>query len=76
MTLFKHDVVLKLFSLAGISRSVTVSVAYIITLTTHNWRDTLSAVRHAREVANPNFGFTKQLEKYEREEVEKVRILT
>ena len=49
------------------------SVAYIITLTTHDWRDALSAVRCAREVANPNLGFTHQLQKYQNEKVEKVR---
>ena len=61
-----------IFSLAGISRSVTVTLAYIITVTHHNWRDALSAVRWSRECANPNLGFISQLRKYEAEQVEEV----
>ncbi|CAK8682009.1 unnamed protein product [Clavelina lepadiformis] len=55
--------------LAGVSRSVTVTVAYIMTVTGHTWRDTLNAVRQSRTVANPNYGFQTQLQKYEEEKV-------
>nr|CAB3240201.1 dual specificity protein phosphatase 22-like [Phallusia mammillata] len=51
--------------LAGVSRSVTVTVAYIMVSTNHNHLNTLNAVRHARTVANPNFGFQKQLQKFQ-----------
>ena len=63
------------FSLAGVSRSVTVTVAYIMTVTGLGWRDALNAVRGARRCANPNFGFQRQLLAFEHEGLESVRIL-
>ncbi|XP_050300754.1 dual specificity protein phosphatase 22-like [Anthonomus grandis grandis] len=51
--------------LAGMSRSVTVAVAYIMSVTTLNWKDALKVVRAGRNVANPNLGFLKQLEEFE-----------
>ncbi|XP_056636996.1 dual specificity protein phosphatase 22 [Diorhabda sublineata] len=51
--------------LAGMSRSVTVAVAYIMTVTTLNWKEALKVVRAGRAVANPNLGFQKQLEEFE-----------
>ncbi|XP_065172555.1 protein phosphatase Slingshot isoform X2 [Atheta coriaria] len=51
--------------LAGMSRSVTVAVAYIMTCTNLPWKDALKVVRAGRAVANPNFGFQKQLQEYE-----------
>ena len=59
-------------SLAGVSRSVTVTVAYIMTITGLGWRDSLSAVRGARRCANPNFGFQRQLSQFEHELVSAV----
>lgn len=59
--------------LAGVSRSVTVSVAYIATVTGHSWRVALDAVRQSRNVANPNYGFQKQLQAYEDKSLEKER---
>ena len=59
-------------SLAGVSRSVTVTAAYIMTVTNLGWRDTLNAIRGARNCANPNFGFQKQLQEYEMEGLDKV----
>lgn len=53
------------FSLAGMSRSVTVAVAYIMSVTTLNWKEALKVVRAGRAVANPNLGFQKQLEEFE-----------
>lgn len=47
------------------SRSVTVAVIYVMSVTTLNWRDALSAVRGARNVANPNVGFLKQLNEFD-----------
>nr|CAD7402824.1 unnamed protein product [Timema poppensis] len=51
--------------LAGMSRSVTVAVAYIMSVTTLNWKEALKVVRVGRSVANPNFGFQKQLQEFE-----------
>lgn len=53
------------FSLAGMSRSVTVAVAYIMSVTTLNWREALKVVRAGRAVANPNLGFQRQLQEFE-----------
>lgn len=58
--------------MAGVSRSVTIACAYIMTVTELGWRDSINAVRGARDQANPNFGFQRQLQKYENELVEKV----
>jgi hypothetical protein len=63
--LLKSDVFTFLFSLAGVSRSVTVAVAYIMTVTDLSWREALNAVRGARKCANPNFGFQRQLQAFE-----------
>ena len=57
--------VLNLVSLAGMSRSVTVAVAYIMSVTSLNWKEALKVVRVGRAVANPNFGFQKQLQDFE-----------
>lgn len=53
------------FSLAGMSRSVTVAVAYIMSITNLSWKDALKVVRVGRSVANPNIGFQQQLEEFE-----------
>lgn len=53
------------FSLAGMSRSVTVAVAYIMSVTNLNWKEALKVVRAGRAVANPNLGFQKQLQEFE-----------
>ena len=62
-------------SLAGVSRSVTVTAAYLMTVTTLGWREALNAIRGARNVANPNFGFQRQLQTYESEHLEEVSTL-
>ncbi|XP_064466789.1 dual specificity protein phosphatase 22-B-like [Ornithodoros turicata] len=51
--------------LAGVSRSVTIAVAYVMSVTSLSWREALKAVRGARSIANPNFGFQKQLHEFE-----------
>lgn len=53
------------FSLAGMSRSVTVTVAYIMSVTDLSWKEALKVVRVGRSVANPNLGFQKQLQEFE-----------
>lgn len=47
------------------SRSVTVAVAYIMSVTSLSWKEALKVVRVGRSVANPNFGFQKQLQEFE-----------
>ncbi|XP_034532912.1 dual specificity protein phosphatase 22-B-like [Notolabrus celidotus] len=54
---------------AGVSRSVTLVVAYIMTLTGRGWVDSLAAVRAARPCAGPNLGFLRQLEEFENTEL-------
>lgn len=51
--------------LAGMSRSVTVAVAYIMSVTGLPWREALKVVRAGRAVANPNLGFQRQLQDFE-----------
>ncbi|XP_049874265.1 dual specificity protein phosphatase 22-like isoform X2 [Pectinophora gossypiella] len=51
--------------LAGMSRSVTVAVAYIMSVTPLTWREALKVVRAGRAVANPNLGFQRQLQEFE-----------
>ncbi|XP_061110688.1 dual specificity protein phosphatase 22-B-like isoform X2 [Conger conger] len=51
--------------LAGVSRSVTLVVAYLMTVTGLGWQDALTAVRVARPCAGPNMGFLRQLEDFE-----------
>ena len=53
------------FSLAGISRSVTIVAAYIISVTGLSVSEALQAIRSSRTIANPNFGFQKQLFDFE-----------
>lgn len=62
------------FSLAGVSRSVTVTAAYMMTVTDYGWKDCLKAVRGARTYANPNFGFQRQLQAYDADKVTMVKI--
>lgn len=59
--------------LAGVSRSVTVTAAYIMTATNLGWRDALNCIRGVRNGANPNFGFQKQLQNYENEGLQEAR---
>lgn len=51
--------------LAGMSRSVTVAVAYIMCVTHLSWKESLKVVRTGRAVANPNMGFQTQLNDFE-----------
>uniref|UniRef100_A0A182K9B9 Dual specificity protein phosphatase 22 n=1 Tax=Anopheles christyi TaxID=43041 RepID=A0A182K9B9_9DIPT len=51
--------------LAGMSRSVTVAVAYIMCVTPLSWKEALKVVRAGRSIANPNLGFQNQLQDFE-----------
>ena len=52
-------------SLAGISRSPTIVVAYLMTATSMGWQDALRYVRSLRPVVNPNLSFQRQLMHFE-----------
>ncbi|KAF7388800.1 hypothetical protein HZH66_009937 [Vespula vulgaris] len=59
--------------LAGMSRSVTVAVAYIMSTTNLSWKEALKVVRVGRSIANPNAGFQQQLEDFESSRLQEVR---
>ncbi|XP_076999638.1 dual specificity protein phosphatase 22 isoform X1 [Tamandua tetradactyla] len=59
--------------LAGVSRSVTLVTAYIMTVTDFGWEDALHTVRAGRSCANPNLGFQRQLQEFEKHEVQQFR---
>ncbi|KAL2097263.1 hypothetical protein ACEWY4_006470 [Coilia grayii] len=76
--IFMHECRLKgegclVHCLAGVSRSVTLVVAYIMTVTGLGWREALAAVRVARPCAGPNEGFQKQLQDFEKNEAQQYR---
>ncbi|XP_049910993.1 dual specificity protein phosphatase 22-B-like isoform X2 [Epinephelus moara] len=58
---------------AGVSRSVTLVVAYIMTVTGRGWVESLAAVRVVRPCAGPNLGFLRQLEEFENTELAEYR---
>jgi len=49
----------------GKSRSVSVVVAYLCTVTGLPWTEVLNGIRFCREVADPNPGFKEQIKNYE-----------
>jgi len=51
--------------IAGISRSSTIVAAYLIVVANVGWQDAIQAIRMCRSVANPNYGFQRQLEDFE-----------
>ncbi|KAM7040149.1 dual specificity protein phosphatase 22-A-like isoform 1-T1 [Acridotheres tristis] len=51
--------------LAGVSRSTTILVAYLMTVTELGWESCLAATKAARSYVSPNFGFQQQLQEYE-----------
>ncbi|NXX76792.1 DUS15 phosphatase, partial [Urocolius indicus] len=59
--------------LAGISRSTTVVVAYVMAVTELSCQEVLEAVRSVRPVANPNPGFRQQLVEFGGGAARKVR---
>ncbi|XP_073347479.1 dual specificity protein phosphatase 22-B isoform X2 [Pagrus major] len=68
--MFMHESRLKgegclVHCLAGVSRSVTLVVAYIMTVTGLGWQEALAAVKVARPCAGPNLGFQRQLQEFE-----------
>ncbi|RNA38148.1 dual specificity phosphatase 22 [Brachionus plicatilis] len=51
--------------LAGVSRSATIVISYVMVVTCLPWYDSMNAVRAARSQVNPNFGFQRQLQNFE-----------
>ncbi|XP_054057130.1 dual specificity protein phosphatase 22-A-like isoform X3 [Rissa tridactyla] len=51
--------------LAGVSRSTTILVAYLMTVTEFGWEACLAATKAVRSYVSPNFGFQQQLQEYE-----------
>lgn len=60
--------------LAGVSRSTTILVAYLMTITNLGWEDCLSAVRAVRPYVGPNLGFQQQLQEYQMTLVREYRV--
>lgn len=52
--------------LAGMSRSATIVIAYLLATTPMTTEEATEFVRSKRRVIRPNYGFTKQLKQYER----------
>eukprot|EP00794_Sanderia_malayensis_P018820 gene18820-20716_t len=59
--------------IAGVSRSTTIVAAYLITVAKIGWKDAIRFVQNSRSVANPNYGFQRQLEEYEFKKADEVR---
>ncbi|CAL8280173.1 unnamed protein product [Lota lota] len=77
--MFMHESRLKgegclVHCLAGVSRSVTLVVAYIMTVTGLGWQEALAAVKVARPCAGPNLGFQRQLQEFEATQAEEFRV--
>lgn len=59
--------------MAGISRSTSIVAAYIMAVTQLNWKDALKAIKCCRSIANPNYGFQRQLQDFCNLQAEKER---
>lgn len=59
-------------SLAGVSRSTTMVVAYLMTVTHYSWEECLNAVKAVRSFVEPNCGFQGQLQEYQTTQVSEV----
>jgi len=61
-------------SLAGVSRSTTLVVAYLMTVTPYSWDECLTAVKAVRPYVGPNNGFQQQLQEYQITKVSEVHM--
>ncbi|XP_054627509.1 dual specificity protein phosphatase 22-A isoform X2 [Dunckerocampus dactyliophorus] len=59
--------------LAGVSRSTTMVVAYLMTVTHYSWEECLTAVKAVRSFVGPNCGFQQQLQEYQTKQVSEYR---
>lgn len=55
------------------SRSVTICVAYVMSISNLSWRDALRVVRVGRKIANPNAGFQLQLQDFDKNKIDEER---
>ena len=62
-------------SMAGVSRSTTLVAAYIMAVTQLNWRDAIKAIKCSRSIANPNYGFQRQLQDFYNLQASKVNMI-
>jgi len=60
-----HNNIMICFSLAGMSRSVTIAAAYIMSATNIKLKHVLRLLKACRSIASPNEGFNKQLQYFE-----------
>nr|XP_046200997.1 dual specificity protein phosphatase 22-A-like isoform X1 [Oncorhynchus gorbuscha] len=60
--------------LAGVSRSTTMVVAYLMTVTTYSWEECLSAVKAVRSFVGLNYGFQQQPQEYQMNQVTEYRV--
>lgn len=60
--------------LAGMSRSVTIAVAYVMTISNLSWEDALKVVKSGRRIANPNAGFQNQLTDFQSNKLREVSV--
>lgn len=60
------------FSYAGVSRSATIVLAYVMTIGDYDFEKALQIVKGARGFIHPNPGFVSQLKKYYVNDVKKV----
>ncbi|KAL6478779.1 hypothetical protein MHYP_G00122120 [Metynnis hypsauchen] len=59
--------------LAGVSRSTTIVVAYLMTVTNYGWEECLSAVKAVRSFVGPNYGFQQQLQQFQMTQIAEYR---
>ena len=60
---------------SGVSRSVTIIIAYLLMVTEHSWTDILTALRQVRPSATPNKGFKEQLSSFQASALQEERSL-
>lgn len=63
-TAFNSSIFFVYSSMAGVSRSTSLVAAYIMAVTQLNWRDAIKAIKCSRSIANPNYGFQRQLQDF------------
>ncbi|XP_051512605.1 dual specificity protein phosphatase 22-A isoform X2 [Myxocyprinus asiaticus] len=59
--------------LAGVSRSTTMVVAYLMTVTSYGWEECLTAVKAVRSFVGPNYGFQQQLQEFQMKQASEYR---
>ncbi|XP_051953737.1 dual specificity protein phosphatase 22-A isoform X2 [Xyrauchen texanus] len=60
--------------LAGVSRSTTMVVAYLMTVTSYGWEECLTAVKAVRSFVGPNYGFQQQLQEFQMKQVSEILV--